>query len=128
MRREGGPRLRGEGDGGRYAVVCRMPGLRQPALLVLAHEVVVVQCRPGRVHAGDLVGIIGPNGAGKSTILEAITWAMYGGTALRGTNAKFERRFAYIERALAAKGRSLEDATLPQVSTFREAYLDIVKF
>ena len=28
--------------------------------------------------------------------------------ALRGTNAKFERRFAYIERALAAKGRSLE--------------------
>src|SRR6185312_2938512 len=32
--------------------------------------------------------------------------------ALRGTNAKFERRFAYIERALAAKGRSLEDATL----------------
>ena len=31
-------------------------------------------------------------------------------TALRGTNAKFERRFAYIERALAAKGRSLEDA------------------
>ena len=30
-------------------------------------------------------------------------------TALRGTNAKFERRFAYIERALAAKGRSLEE-------------------
>ena len=33
-------------------------------------------------------------------------------SALRGTNAKFERRFAYIERALAAKGRSLEEATL----------------
>ncbi len=28
--------------------------------------------------------------------------------ALRGTNAKFERRFAYIERTLAARGRSLE--------------------
>src|SRR5689334_13724086 len=28
-------------------------------------------------------------------------------TVLRGTNAKFERRFACIERALAAKGRSL---------------------
>jgi nucleoside triphosphate diphosphatase len=35
--------------------------------------------------------------------------------ALRGTNAKFERRFAYIERALAAKGRSLEDATLEEM-------------
>src|SRR5213079_1232592 len=30
--------------------------------------------------------------------------------ALRGANAKFEKRFAYIERALAAKGRSLDDA------------------
>jgi ATP diphosphatase len=36
-------------------------------------------------------------------------------SALRGTNAKFERRFAYIERALAAKGRSLEDATLEEM-------------
>ena len=36
-------------------------------------------------------------------------------TALRGTNAKFERRFAYIERALAAKGRSLEDASLAEM-------------
>jgi len=34
---------------------------------------------------------------------------------LRGTNAKFERRFAYIERALSAKGRSLEDATLEEM-------------
>ena len=36
-------------------------------------------------------------------------------SALRGTNAKFERRFAYIERALAARGRSLEDATLEEM-------------
>jgi nucleoside triphosphate diphosphatase len=36
-------------------------------------------------------------------------------TALRGTNAKFERRFAYIERALAAKARSLEDASLAEM-------------
>lgn len=35
--------------------------------------------------------------------------------ALRATNAKFERRFAYIERALAAEGRSLEDATLAEM-------------
>ena len=28
--------------------------------------------------------------------------------ALRGTNAKFERRFGYIEQALEAQGRSLE--------------------
>jgi nucleoside triphosphate diphosphatase len=36
-------------------------------------------------------------------------------TALRGTNAKFERRFAYIERTLSAKGRSLDDATLEEM-------------
>jgi ATP diphosphatase len=35
--------------------------------------------------------------------------------ALRGTNAKFERRFGYIERALAAQGRSLEGATLAEM-------------
>jgi ATP diphosphatase len=35
--------------------------------------------------------------------------------ALRRTNAKFERRFAYIERALAAEGRSLEEATLDEM-------------
>jgi exonuclease SbcC len=32
-----------------------------------------------------LTGVIGPNGAGKSTILEAIAWALYGQTAVRGT-------------------------------------------
>lgn len=36
-------------------------------------------------------------------------------TALRGTNAKFERRFGYIERALAAKGRSLAQASLDEM-------------
>jgi ATP diphosphatase len=35
--------------------------------------------------------------------------------ALRGTNAKFERRFAYIERALAAQARSLESASLEEM-------------
>jgi DNA repair protein SbcC/Rad50 len=33
-----------------------------------------------------LTGIIGPNGAGKSTVLEAIAWAIYGASAVRGTN------------------------------------------
>jgi nucleoside triphosphate diphosphatase len=36
-------------------------------------------------------------------------------SALRGTNAKFERRFAYIERTLAAKGRTLEQASLTEM-------------
>jgi ATP diphosphatase len=35
--------------------------------------------------------------------------------ALRGTNAKFERRFAYIERALASQGRLLESASLDEM-------------
>ena len=37
--------------------------------------------------------------------------------ALRATNAKFERRFGYIERALAARGSSLEQATLAEMDT-----------
>jgi len=35
--------------------------------------------------------------------------------ALRGTNAKFERRFGYIERALAQQGHSLESASLAEM-------------
>jgi ATP diphosphatase len=35
--------------------------------------------------------------------------------ALRGTNTKFERRFAYIERALAAQERSPEEASLAEM-------------
>ena len=36
-------------------------------------------------------------------------------TALRGANAKFERRFAYIERALASQGRTAEAASLEEM-------------
>jgi nucleoside triphosphate diphosphatase len=36
-------------------------------------------------------------------------------SALRGTNAKFERRFGYIERTLAAQGRSPESASLAEM-------------
>ncbi len=42
-------------------------------------------------------------------------------SALRATNAKFERRFAYIERALAAKGRSLEQVTLAEMDALWDA-------
>jgi ATP diphosphatase len=35
--------------------------------------------------------------------------------ALRASNAKFERRFAYIERALEMRGRSLEEASLDEM-------------
>jgi ATP diphosphatase len=35
--------------------------------------------------------------------------------ALRGTNAKFERRFKYIERALLEGGRSPEDSSLSEM-------------
>jgi ATP diphosphatase len=35
--------------------------------------------------------------------------------ALRGTNAKFERRFGYIERTLTAQGRSLQSASLAEM-------------
>jgi len=36
-------------------------------------------------------------------------------SALRGTNAKFERRFGYIEQTLEAQGRSLESASLTEM-------------
>ena len=35
--------------------------------------------------------------------------------ALRGSNAKFERRFGYVEQALAAQGRALQDASLQEM-------------
>ena len=35
--------------------------------------------------------------------------------ALRGSNAKFERQFGYIERVLASQGRSLERASLEEM-------------
>jgi nucleoside triphosphate diphosphatase len=35
--------------------------------------------------------------------------------ALRASNTKFERRFAYIERTLEQRGRSLDDATLDEM-------------
>jgi nucleoside triphosphate diphosphatase len=35
--------------------------------------------------------------------------------ALRSTNAKFERRFGHIERALASQGRSLDSASLAEM-------------
>ena len=35
--------------------------------------------------------------------------------ALRGTNAKFERRFGYIEQRLSAEGRSLQGASLSEM-------------
>jgi nucleoside triphosphate diphosphatase len=35
--------------------------------------------------------------------------------ALRGTNVKFEKRFAYIEQALRAKGRTLDEASLDEM-------------
>ena len=41
--------------------------------------------------------------------------------ALRRGNAKFERRFAYIERALQAAGRQAEDCTLAELDALWDA-------
>jgi nucleoside triphosphate diphosphatase len=41
--------------------------------------------------------------------------------ALRATNAKFERRFAYIERALVAQGRTLGEASLAEMDALWNA-------
>jgi len=41
--------------------------------------------------------------------------------ALRGANAKFERRFSYIERSLEAQGRSLDSASLEEMDSLWNA-------
>jgi ATP diphosphatase len=41
-------------------------------------------------------------------------------SALQGANAKFLRRFGYIEGALAARGLSPEDATLAEMDALWE--------
>jgi ATP diphosphatase len=41
--------------------------------------------------------------------------------ALRGANAKFERRFGYIERSLEAQGRSLDGASLAEMDSLWNA-------
>jgi nucleoside triphosphate diphosphatase len=40
---------------------------------------------------------------------------------LRAANGKFERRFAAIERALAARGKSPQDATLAEMDALWDA-------
>ena len=42
-------------------------------------------------------------------------------TALRSTNAKFERRFAFIERALKERGKSPGQSTLPEMDALWDA-------
>ena len=42
-------------------------------------------------------------------------------TALRSANAKFERRFAAIERALAARGKSPQQSTLTEMDALWDA-------
>lgn len=41
--------------------------------------------------------------------------------ALRATNAKFERRFAFIERTLEAQGRTLDQASLEEMDALWNA-------
>jgi ATP diphosphatase len=41
--------------------------------------------------------------------------------ALRGANAKFERRFHFIEQALEAKGTTAQDSTLEEMETLWQA-------
>ena len=43
---------------------------------------------------------------------------------LRTTNQKFERRFASIERALAARGKRPQDATLAEMDALWDAAKD----
>lgn len=42
-------------------------------------------------------------------------------TALRGTNAKFVRRFEFIEDALKAEGKHIKDASLDEMETLWNA-------
>ena len=52
-------------------------------------------------------------------LFAVVNLARHGGVdpdmALRGANVKFERRFGYIEQALASQGRTLEGASLQEM-------------
>lgn len=48
-------------------------------------------------------------------------------SALRGTNAKFTRRFEYIEDALQRQGRNIKDASLSEMETLWNAAKEIEK-
>ncbi len=45
-------------------------------------------------------------------------WGVNPEEALRKSNRKFERRFSYIEKALARAGKSLQDTTLAEMEAF----------
>ncbi|HEX2653977.1 MAG TPA: nucleoside triphosphate pyrophosphohydrolase [Xanthobacteraceae bacterium] len=64
-------------------------------------------------HRGQIAGEVG------DLLFAVVNLARHVGadpeTALRSTNTKFERRFAWIEQALAAKGRLPQEATLEEM-------------
>jgi nucleoside triphosphate diphosphatase len=69
----------------------------------------------------DKVGLAGETG---DLLFALVNLARHVGAdpelALRTTNVKFERRFGYIEHALASRGRSLESATLQEMDALWE--------
>lgn len=74
------------------------------------------------IHAGERERVAGEIG---DLMFAAVNLARHvdadSETALRATNAKFERRFAAIEAALAAQGKSPEDATLAEMDALWDA-------
>jgi len=58
-------------------------------------------------------------------LFAVVNWARWLGvepeSALRGTNARFYRRFHYVERQAAAQGRALDEMTLPEMDALWEA-------
>jgi ATP diphosphatase len=68
------------------------------------------------LHRGDPTHIAEETG---DLLFALVNLARHAGAdpemALRGANAKFERRFAHIEQALAAKGKAPQDATLAEM-------------
>jgi ATP diphosphatase len=78
-----------------------------------------------REETGEIEGALAGGERGKieeeigDLIFTAINLARVSGidpeNALRVTNAKFERRFAYVEAAIAARGRTLEQSSLAEM-------------
>ena len=61
-------------------------------------------------------------------LFAVVNWARWLGVdpeaALRGTNARFFRRFLYIEQQAAAQGRAFDDLSLAEMDALWEAAKD----
>lgn len=81
----------------------------EPVIAKVYEEIEEIKADPSSNEIGDL-------------LFAVVNWARWLGvdaeSALRETNARFKRRFRYIEQRAAATGRKMQDMTLQEMDVF----------